>query len=346
LPTTYPVGMCADAPVAALDAPADATPAGQGPVVESDDVPSTNTDFVRTGGCPSEDASQTARAAPTDPDGANGPAASGRIAYILERYPQSVWTVNPDGGAPTQVVSNAYMVTWSPDGTKLAFTRFVTHLPRPGVDEIFVASADGSHPRRLVDGAEAAWSPDGKRVAYTCSPPQNPRTVGFLAICAVNADGTGAHPLTSLENDSTHPVWSPDGGRILYACANDLCVMRSDGTDRVRLTNNPEKLEYDPLDWSSQTGKILLVRIRNIGIVGRNDIPSYRCRLAVAKADGTSLRNLSLPAGACDARWSPDGTKLVFGREDSIWIGDADGANAHPIAEGAGASWGVSHALS
>jgi Tol biopolymer transport system component len=271
--------------------------------------------------------------------------ASGRIAYIVERYPQSVWTVNPDGSAPKQVVSNAHMVTWSPDGTKLAFTRFVTRPRSPGVDRIFVAAADGSNPRRLVDGTGAAWSPDGMRIAYTCSPPPGtPLSDWFVGVCVVNTDGTGAHPLTPPGNgDSTDPVWSPDGSKILYACGNDLCVIRSDGTDGVRLTNNPAELQYTPLDWSPQTGRILLERVRNIGIVGNNDLPSYTCRMAVAQPDGTMLHNLGLPRGACDAHWSPDGTKLVFDRGFSIWIADADGHDVHAIAEGAAGSWGVSH---
>jgi hypothetical protein len=49
-------------------------------------------------------------------------------------------------------------------------------------------------------------------------------------------------------------------------------------------------------------------------------------------ADGSNQEQLTMPpSGSADnePNWSPDGTKIVFGRfEDSVWIMNADGSGA------------------
>ena len=46
---------------------------------------------------------------------------------------------------------------WSPDGTKIAFSRWA---------DIYVMNADGSNPVRLGRGSSPAWSPDGTKIAF------------------------------------------------------------------------------------------------------------------------------------------------------------------------------------
>jgi Tol biopolymer transport system component len=274
---------------------------------------------------------------------------NGRIAYVANEYPQTIWTVDEDGANATPVVANAYEAAWSPDGTKLAFVRFVVRLPQRGIDRIFVTDADGSNPRRVVDGTSPSWSPDGTKLAYTCDPPSPPpRMYGNgPAVCVANTDGTGVRTLTAAQDAAEHPVWSPEGNRIAYVCSesfrDDLCVMRPDGGGRVRLTRTSAKVSDTPLDWSRSGDRILLEQSIDIGRGHCRgcDIPRYVSRLAVVNPDGTGFRYLPLPHGACCGHWSPDGTKLVFQLGTGIQVGDRDGANAHEIGEGAVASWGV-----
>jgi Tol biopolymer transport system component len=273
------------------------------------------------------------------------PGANGRIAFVVQRYPQSIWTVDADGTGARRIVVNALGAAWSPDGTKLAFDRFVTRLPQAGVERIFVVGADGTKQRKLADGFDPAWSPDGRQIAYTCRPPGPPSNAWAWAVCVINADGTGATTLTTRDDPARRPVWSPDGTRIAYLCfeasSSDLCVMRRDGTGRVRLTKTSGKISEEPLDWSAKDDRILFERVENIGFVGNNDTPSYTYRLAVIRPNGSGLRNLPLATGACCGHWSPDGTSMVFGRDGAIWVGDAEGAHARQIAEGTPVSWRV-----
>ena len=50
-----------------------------------------------------------------------------------------------------------------------------------------------------------------------------------------NADGTGAHPLTSAGQGICQPRWSKDGGHILYVKDSSLWLIGADGGDPVEI---------------------------------------------------------------------------------------------------------------
>ncbi len=58
---------------------------------------------------------------------------------------------------------------WSPDGTKIAYTRLDQGLD---TRELWIVNADGTHPSKVeldadVSVMEPRWSPDGTRVSFT-----------------------------------------------------------------------------------------------------------------------------------------------------------------------------------
>ena len=81
-----------------------------------------------------------------------------------------LWSVPVAGGEPTLVRRDAAEGVYAPDGRTLAF------LDAPRVEDddgwsssLWLADADGSDPRLLVDGDihSIRWSPDGTRIAFS-----------------------------------------------------------------------------------------------------------------------------------------------------------------------------------
>ena len=91
--------------------------------------------------------------------------------------------------------------TWSPDGTKIAFT-----TGRDGNDEIYLMDTDGTNLKRLTQNtyhdAYALWSPDGSTIVF-----ESDRS-GKLNIWTMNAlDGSDATRLTVNDSFNRFVSW-------------------------------------------------------------------------------------------------------------------------------------------
>jgi Tol biopolymer transport system component len=224
-----------------------------------------------------------------------------------------------------------------------------------GGSQVESIEADGTERRVVFRGdspvhySRIAFSPDGSRIAF------DNFLRGEYGIETADPDGSDIVRLTDGVNDSW-ASWSPDGTRILfsstrydpsieqclpgfpheYRCRTDIYVMDADGSDVIRLTDDPAG-EF-MARWSPDGSRIAFVR------EGDLRAGTYEAVYTMLP-DGTDVRRISSGDGGSDfwPSWSPDGTRVVFAairNEDwGIWSVDADGSNERMILGGAGAGY-------
>jgi len=172
----------------------------------------------------------------SSPDGPTGPV--GRISIV-----------NADGTGLRQLSPDDAQgffdesPTWSPDGTRLAFTRN---------SFLHVINVDGTGLTALPNedmASNPSWSPDGQRIAYSSGGEIHMR----------NADGSNLVRVTTAAEGTfdSWPRWSPDSRRLVIShVAGDqiqIVTINADGTNPVNLTP-AGVLDFMP-DWSRRSSQ-------------------------------------------------------------------------------------------
>lgn len=153
---------------------------------------------------------------------------------LSDTHDYVIIVMNADGTGEQQLTNTGgdYNPTWSPDGTKIAFTS-----DREGNRDIFVMNANGTNPVNVTNSpgwdSDPAWSPDGTRIAFRSERDSN------AEIYVMEADGGNQTRLTNNAVFDAQPQWSPDSSRIVFwrgAPNTDTFAIDADGGNEQQLT--------------------------------------------------------------------------------------------------------------
>ena len=157
------------------------------------------------------------------------------------------------------------------------------------------AVRSGSQP--YVAGAPIELADLGGRVVFD----------DFEDLTAMDVNGSNVVRLANAAGPEFDGSWSPDGSEVVYRDStrgindnDEIFVVRSDGTGRRNLTNDPAN-DWGP-DWSPDGSTIAFNSDRAGGVMG-----GY-----LMHPDGSDVRRIDVPTWIEYPSWSPDGTRLAF----------------------------------
>jgi Tol biopolymer transport system component len=199
----------------------------------------------------------------------------------------------------------------------------------------FGACGGGGDPVSPPDSVPADTIPlDGRGggvLSYTLQPGPG---AGVYEIHVMNADGTGDRQIIHAAVGLNHHDWSPDGQRFAavgyYADATSVNTFDVDGQNLTRLTHPNTASDTEPT-WSPDGSEIAFTRF--------STDQDGRGELWLMNADGSDQRWIGVEGFI--ARWSPDGTRLIFqsrhpqlaGGQFDIMTCAVDGSDVRAVTE-------------
>ncbi len=234
------------------------------------------------------------------------------IAFVSSRGAETAICLIPALGGParelvriTDWIGNALgAMPWSPDGTKLLFSR------GGALWKIDIGTGEEA---RLTDpdvgGAAGTWSPNGKWIAFTRRQDERPE------LWLLPAEGGKPRPLLVDAHGNDAPAWSADGRRIVFQSdrtgASNLWEIEVTSGRLRQLTVGVNV--QDPT--VARDGRVAFIQTRE-------GADLYISRVA----DGSRRQITFHRGGSYAPRFAPDGSKLVYesnrSGDEEIWMLD------------------------
>jgi len=230
------------------------------------------------------------------------------IVYTTD--PGDLWLAQSDGTGGHKLASpgkNIGSVSWSPDGKVIRFFRDVA---------LWEISADGSNLHEVLPGwrnqgteCYGRWTPDGKFYIFTSQGPADRR---HMIWALDERRGLFHHPSADPVQLTTGPI---NWGEPVPGKGMDR-IFSTGETSRVELYRfDPKTKQLQPFLGGISAQDVSFSRDgRSVAYVSFPDGILWK-----ANRDGSNPVRFSTPAlHPMDPRWSPDGSKIVFGDYEEL----------------------------
>lgn len=264
----------------------------------------------------------------------------------------------------TQLSDDIGSWAWSPTRDQIAYTTTAQDAEGNELNELRVATTDGSTTRKLYDTIHEIrsfiWSPTGDKIAYivvTRDERGERLREGLLVVSTEDqTQNILTDPITikSVKWADTVPMWmvdgysnsyhgsliiwswSPSGDKIAFTVADhlrvELWVAEVDGSNTPTMINKSASYSlYLRIEWSADGNHIAYT-------VHDGNAPLKAVRW-VARADGSNTRKLSENERG---QWSPSGANIIYHVDSELWVARADGSNARKLSNNGGGQWSPS----